>query len=99
MTPISNLTDWSVNCNDIWVGLNSPTLILSKIDLGMRLTLAPKLHNARLNCTFPMEQGIANFPGSFNFLGKLANETTCISSDLRLFEIIYLKNWRKWAFE
>jgi hypothetical protein len=99
---IGNCTDWFAHCNDIRVGLNSPTPIFSNTDLDIRFTLAPKSQSARLNWIFPMEQGTINLPGSSNFFGSSfmiktltfeLNEITWTSSNLHLFEkYIFKKN-------
>jgi hypothetical protein len=64
-------TDLSNNCKENLVGTNSPTLILSNIDFGIRLTFAPMSHKTQLNMMLSMAQDIVKLPGSYNFGGSL----------------------------
>jgi hypothetical protein len=70
---MGSLTDPSVICNEILVYFKSLIPNLSKTDFGIRLTLAPRSHNAFLNLIFPKEQSIVKLP-----LFKVL-EATCLS--------------------
>jgi hypothetical protein len=61
---MGSLTDPSAICNEILVCFKSLISNLSKTDLGIRLTLAPRSHNVFLNLIFPKEQGMVNSQGS-----------------------------------
>jgi hypothetical protein len=77
--PMGSLTDPSVICNEILICFKSPIPNLSKTDLGIRLTLAPKSHNVFLNLIFPKEQGMIKLSGSLSFGDKLFKVTVLTS--------------------
>lgn len=69
-TPSGRRIDRSANYRVILVGESSPKPSFWKAVLGMRVTLAPESHNARLNMIFPTSQGIEKLPGSLSFCGS-----------------------------
>jgi hypothetical protein len=71
--PMGSLTVPSVICNEILVCFKSQIPNLSKIDLGIRLTLALRSHNVFLNLIFIKEQGMIKLSRSLYFGGKLCN--------------------------
>jgi hypothetical protein len=89
---LGSLTDPSVICNEILVYFKSLILNLSKTNLGIRLTLAPRSHNVFLNLIFPKEQGMVKLLGSLNIGGKLFKVTVLTSLSPLFFDIISFKN-------
>ena len=74
--PIGKRTDESASWIVIRVGLSSPTPILRKTVCGIKLTLAPKSHNAFWIRAFPIVHGIVNFPKSPSLGGNSRLRTT-----------------------
>jgi hypothetical protein len=69
--PIRSLTDPSANCNEILVGYRFSIPNVSKIDLDMRLTLAPRSHKTFSNLISPKEHDMVKLPESLSFGGIL----------------------------
>jgi len=64
------LTHLSASCKEIVVGFISPIYSLLQMEIGMRLTLAPRSHKALLIVTSPTEQGMEKLPGSESLEGS-----------------------------
>lgn len=69
--PTVYLTDLSPKLTDILVGLKSPNFSFSHIEMGIKLTLAPRSQSSLSMTNFPITHGIEKLYGSFNFGGIL----------------------------
>jgi len=69
--PTEYFIEWSTNYREMVVGLISPKSNFSHKERGIKLTLDPKSHKARLIDTFPNRQRIEKLSRSLSIAGSL----------------------------